>query len=239
MATNFSSARFPNILFGDLVFLLARPPASPAAERFDDITVGPQSLASGETYHGYRELRIQLENRSVNATHRVTLIYPDRSYAGGNSISRMSRTVSLGPSSTAIVPMWQPPLAAAGNGNLRVLVDGSEVGKVGLPDPPRHLTHVGAGYGGSMIPATFLVSRSLNYDEVGRALKSERSGLSASRADGPPDYAGPRGPVGWGWSRIPQRPDRNGSNWNTTRHCAPTICAFTRLWDFRRLARSF
>jgi hypothetical protein len=170
------------------LFLLASTSASRAAERFDDITVGPQSLASGETYHGYRELRIQLENRSVNATHRVTLIYPDRSYGGGNSISRMSRTVSLGPSSTAIVPMWQPPLAAAGNGNLRVLVDGSEVGRVGLPDPPRHLTHVGAGYGGSMIPATLLVSRSLNYDEVGRALKSERAAFGAAKnATGPRD----------------------------------------------------
>src|SRR5580765_1622355 len=67
------------------------------AEHFGDIAVTPQSLASGETHHGYREFRILLENQSYKNTHKVTLIYPERSYNSGNNISRLSRSVVISP----------------------------------------------------------------------------------------------------------------------------------------------
>ncbi len=109
-----------------------------AAERFGDITVAPQSLSVGETFHGYHEFRVLLQNESTKDTHRVTLIYPDRAFSYGNSISRMSRTVVLAPASQALVSLWQPPLPANGSGNYRVVVDDEVAGTVpgGWGAPP-------------------------------------------------------------------------------------------------------
>src|SRR5262245_55314070 len=81
-----------------------------AAERFGDIIVAPQALAAGETFHGYREFRVILENQSIKETHEVTLVFPDRAYNNGNSVSQISRKVSLAPMSRVAVPFWQPPL---------------------------------------------------------------------------------------------------------------------------------
>lgn len=203
---------------------------SPGAERFDDISVSPQSLASGETYHGYRELRVLLENRSEKDAHRVTLIYPDKSYGFGNSISRISRTVVLGPASRSAVPLWQPPLPASGNNSMRVLVDDREVGSVGVPDPPRHLNRYGPQYGsgGQFLASSLLISRSLNYDEVARTLQSMQPGFGADHAVGPPDAAGRRGPSPAAW-----RPDasQSGPHWIELDYDQPRRADHVRIYE--------
>src|SRR6476619_5481359 len=89
-----------------------------AAERFGDIMVSPQSLMVGETYHGYREYRILLDNQSLKDTHEVSLVFPDRAFPSGNTISRLSRTVSVAPMSRVAVSFWQPPLRQEGDGRL-------------------------------------------------------------------------------------------------------------------------
>jgi hypothetical protein len=167
------------------------------AERFGDLTVVPQPFASGETYHGYREYRILLENQSKDA-HRVTLVFPDHPYSYGNSISRLSRTISLAPATRAVVPLWQPPLPIGGDSLVRVVVDDENVGSVNLPGNS-HMTRSGPRYGGATPPATVLVSRTLNYDDWARSLKSDRTDYSARMATGAPDSTRARGvaPTAW------------------------------------------
>ena len=97
--------------------------AATAAERFDEIIVAPQAVPAGQTYHGYCEFRVMLENLSPSDPRRVTLVFPDQSYNWGNSIRSISRTVVLAPNSRSVLPFWQPPLPANGNSQLRVLVE--------------------------------------------------------------------------------------------------------------------
>src|SRR5262245_47952398 len=112
--------------------LLASVSGVSGAERFGDVIVSPQSVVSGETYHGYREFRVTLDNQSLKETHEVTLTIPDRAYGAGNSVSRISRTVSLAPMSRVVVPLWQPPIPMDGDGRLRVEIDGERPEVVGM-----------------------------------------------------------------------------------------------------------
>ncbi|MBC8094260.1 MAG: hypothetical protein H7Y43_00465, partial [Akkermansiaceae bacterium] len=185
-----------------LAILFAVTTLQVAAEQFGAISVSTQPLTSGETYHGYREYRVLLENHSAKDAHRVTLVYPDRAFGYGNSISRIARTVSLAPGTRAIVPLWQPPLPQNGSGQLRVMVDGERPESISLPGNS-HMTHSG---GGALIPATVLVSRTLNYDELTRALKMESTAYAATMAIGPRDSGTRRGVVATAWS-----PDSSGS----------------------------
>lgn len=183
--------------------------SSLAAERLGDITVSPQSLFSGDTHHGYRELRVVLDNHSARAAHRVTLIMPDRPYSYGNSIARVSRTVSVAPGARVVVPLWQPPLPQNGNNSLRVVVDNERPELVSYPSIS-HLGQPGSRYGGPTIPATVLVSRGVNYDDLNRSLKGVRVGLLAEMAAGPPDSRSRRGLVATAWS---PEPSASGPHW--------------------------
>jgi hypothetical protein len=196
-----------------LIFITSFFTAGPvfAAERFGDISVSPQSLASGDTYHGYREMRVVMENNSQTRTHVVRLEYPARSYGYGNFIGRISRTVSLAPSTRSVVPLWQPPLPATGDNMIRVLVDGDEAGVVNAMDISRHMINSGMHYGGGGVTATILVSRNLNYDDLDHLLKSGGArGLTADKATGMPDSGGRRGLVPTAWSPDPAQ---SGPHW--------------------------
>jgi hypothetical protein len=173
------------------------------AEKFGDLTVTPLALVNGDTHHGYRELRILLENQSPKDAHQITLIFPQQSYPNGNSISRLSRTVAIGPGARAAVPFWQPPLPLNGNGALRILIDGDEAGSLSSPSFGRHLSR-GPRYGGMTLPTTFLVSRSLNYDEVNNAFNANGLGsaaiFKAQMATGVPNAgsrSGGMNPMAW------------------------------------------
>jgi hypothetical protein len=217
-----------------------------AAEHFGEIAVTPITIVSGETHHGYREFRIQVDNHSIKTTHSVTLVYPENTYNSGNAISRLSRTISIGPASSAMVPLWQPPLPINGNNLMRVLVDDEVVGSVSLPDPPRHYTY-GAYAGayarsgwtsynpsfapGGVAPTTILTSRSLNYDELNRVLNGGRTGagndFSAQMATGAPDSArrGGFAPTAW----MPN-PSSSGPQWLELDYTNPQPAQGVRIY---------
>ncbi len=198
-------------------------------ERFGDITVAPQSLASGETHHGYREFRVLLENHSARQTHQVRLVFPDRPFGFGDSIRRISRTVSLGPASRAVVPLWQPPLPATGDNNLRVWIDDEDAGTVTVPEAMQHMNRFGVRYGGlPAAPASILVSRSLNFDDVTRAFKSDHAAFSASMATGPADSRGRMGMTPTAWSPDPSRP---GPHWIELDYDPPTRADRVRIYQ--------
>lgn len=176
------------------IFLAAFSLAS--AENFGVVSVNFQPMFSGETFHGYREFRILIENSSLKDSHNVDLVYPDHSFGYGNSISRISRSVSLAPQTRVLVPIWQPPLPQNGSGQIRVVIDGENAGYVPIPGN----SHMNRSGSGSLIPATVLVSRSLNFDDLNRALQMENGAFSAAMATGPYDSAHRRGIVPTAWT---------------------------------------
>jgi hypothetical protein len=164
--------------------------AARAAEEFGDVSVSADAIFTGNTYHGYGEMRVVLENRSPTKAHVVTLVYPDKEYnAYGNTISRLSRTVSVGPDAREVVSLLQPPLPAQGNGSIRVEVDGRKEGMVRAPNANNHCNY--AGRGGNML-ATVFVSRSLDFDAVTRLFQAQGNtgSFTAAKAVGAPDATG-------------------------------------------------
>ena len=97
---------------------------SSRAEDFGDVSVSASAMFTGNTFHGYAEMRVSLENHSTTKTHTVTLAYPNNAWNNGNSIGRLSRTVSLAPEVHEVVSLLQPPLPANGDSQIRVEVDG-------------------------------------------------------------------------------------------------------------------
>ena len=66
-----------------------------ADQDFGDITVSANAIYTGNTFHGYAEVRVLVQNRSHGTAHVVTLVSPNRSLDNGNSIGRLSRSASL------------------------------------------------------------------------------------------------------------------------------------------------
>ncbi|MDD5140801.1 MAG: hypothetical protein PHY43_11140 [Verrucomicrobiales bacterium] len=187
-------------------------PALVVAEDFGDISVSAQSLYSGNTYHGYGETRVTLQNHSPAKTHTVTLAYPNNSWNSGNSIDRLSRTVTLAPGARLVVPLMQPPLPANGNGLMRVGVDGEggEPDLVRLPNANHHMD-ASRAYSGASLPAVAFISRNLDYDAAARVLNSGRGQFSAAMATDAPDSGGRTGfsPTAW----MPDTRRYGDTNW--------------------------
>jgi hypothetical protein len=129
------------------LFLLAISTA--AAEEFGDVSVDANAIYTGNTFHGYAEMRVNLENHSSSKTHVVTLVYPNNDYGNyGNNISRLSRSVKLEPGAREVVSLLQPPLPAQGDGSIRVEVDNRREGEVRAPNANNHCNYYSRGAGG-------------------------------------------------------------------------------------------
>ena len=95
-----------------------------ARTEFDDIVITPELTPSGNSHHGYVEYRIAVANLSPKKTHKVKLILPKDSFGySRNRIREMTRSVVVGPSATAHVSLFQPPVGMYGNA-LGVVIDG-------------------------------------------------------------------------------------------------------------------
>lgn len=152
------------------------------AEEFGDILVAPQAIYSGNTFHGYAEMRVSLENRSLSRMHNVTLIFPSRAWNNGNSINRLSRMVTLAPGARAVVPLLQPPLPTDGDGSIRVEVDNHEEGTVRAPNANNHMSRYQRGG-----PPVVFISRSLDSEAVERIFNANRGAFTPVMATGEAD----------------------------------------------------
>src|SRR5690242_8184680 len=113
-----------------------------SAENFDDITVQADAMYSGNTFHGYAEMRVSVENHSPGRTHVVTLTYPNQVWGNyGNTISKMTRTLTLAPGARAVVPLLQPPLPVNGDRAIRVEVDRRHEGVIRAPNGNNHCSY--------------------------------------------------------------------------------------------------
>ncbi len=139
-----------------------------AAEEFGDISVSAAAMYTGNTFHGYGEMRVTLENHSHSKTHSVTLTFPNNAWNNGNSLGRLARTVKLEPEAREIVPLLQPPLPANGDSQIRVEVDGRREGLIMAPNANGHCNFNSRGEA-----ATVFVSRSLDFDAVQSMINPE------------------------------------------------------------------
>jgi hypothetical protein len=189
------------------------------ADDFGDISVDANAIYTGNTFHGYAEMRVDLQNRSHVKSHVVTVIYPNNAYgAYGNSISRLSRTVTVAPESSQVVSLLQPPLPAQGDGSIRVEVDGRHEGEVRAPNANNHCNEYSRG--GQM--ATVFVSRTLDFDAVERVFQASRAAFTAAMAVGAPDSSGSRGgyqPTAW----MPDTRRGAQTNWLELDYAAPQV----------------
>jgi hypothetical protein len=176
------------------------------AEQLGDIVVAPQAMYSGNTFHGYAETRVSLENHSMSRSHNVTLVFPNRTWDSGNRIDHLSRTVTLAPGAHVVVPLLQPPLPANGDSAIRVEVDGHEEGTVRAPNANNHLSRDNRGG-----PPVVFISRSLDSEAVERVFKANHGGFTPVMATGPPDASGSGGyrPAAW----MPDTREYGKTNW--------------------------
>jgi predicted small integral membrane protein len=187
------------------------------AEEFADISVTPNAIYTGNTFHGYAEMRVVLENES-SKTHVVTLVYPNNVSGNyGNCISRLSRTVTLAPAAREVVSLLQPPLPAQGDGSIRVEVDGRHEGEVRAPNANNHCNYYSRG--GQI--ATVFISRSLDYDAVAHVFQANSGSFTAAQAVGPPDAHSMGGwdPNSW----MPDTRSYGRTNWLELDYATPQI----------------
>ena len=188
------------------------------ADQFGDVSVSANAIYTGNTYHGYAEMRIVLENHSPSRAHEVTVIYPANQVgAYGNCIGRLSRTVSVAADTREVISLLQPPLPAAGGDNsIRVEVDGRHEGEILAPNANNHCRNSWRGSGDQA--ATVLVSRTLDFDSVARIFQTATGAFTPAKADGPPDASG------GSWQANTWMPDTRVSgrtNWLELDYAAP------------------
>jgi hypothetical protein len=195
-----------------LLFLLLLGFSAHAAEEFGDISVSAAAMFTGDTFHGYAEMRVTLENRSHSKAHVVTLTFPNHAWNNGNSLGQLARSVKLEPDAREVVSLLQPPLPVNGDGQVRVEVDGRHEGEIRAPNANSHCNSTSRGE-----EATVFVSRSLDFDAVERVFQANRGAFTAAMAIGPPDASGS------GYQPTAWMPDtrHGGPNWLELDYATP------------------
>jgi len=199
------------------------------AEEFGDILVAPQAIYSGNTFHGYAEMRVSLENRSMSRRHNVTLVFPNRAWNNGNSIDRLSRTVTLTPGARAVVPLLQPPLPANGDNSIRVEVDHHEEGTVRAPNANSHMSRYNRGG-----PPVVFISRSLDSEAVERVFNVNHGGFTPAMAIGAPDASGRGGFQTKTW--MPDTREYGKTNWLELDYATPLAADKISIYQTMSLA---
>ena len=105
--------RLASGLIGALFLVSA---AAGATQRSGDVGVTATPMVSCETKHGYREYRFTVRNYSTTQPHVVTVFLPHDVDDNGSPLSRISRSVAVGPGAAANVSLLQCSLGIEGNG---------------------------------------------------------------------------------------------------------------------------
>ncbi len=209
--------RLSRVAWCFLIFNFAFLIPLPAADQFGDISVSASALFTGNTFHGYAETRVILENHSSSKTHVISLAFPNNAYGNGNSIRRLARSVTLAPGVREVVSLLQPPLPAQGDGQIAVAVDSRHEGEIRVPNNNHCNSYSASGRDGH---ATMLISRSLDFDAVARLFNASRGAFTAAMAVGAPDSSTSRGsyqPTTW----MPDTRRSGQTNWLELDYATP------------------
>ncbi|MBN1918367.1 MAG: hypothetical protein JW889_10680 [Verrucomicrobia bacterium] len=158
-------------------------PRAGATTQYGDVTISARQPADIRWAHGYLEYEVTISNTSPNKSHTVALRLPEASVGGGDSIRRMTRTVSVGPASATRVSLFQPALPCDGYG-LGVSIDGRrQREQVPIEGISRRIGGWG-GYGSAYDESTMvLVSRGAPGDFENEARPAfETGGRSSGRS---------------------------------------------------------
>lgn len=210
MARTMPGARYLLALFfAALSCLCAR------ADDVGDISADASAIYTGNTYHGYAEMRVNLQNRSHDKAHVVTLVYPNNSFGRyGNSISRLSRTVKLGPESQETVSLLLPPLPSQGDSSIHVRVDDGHEGEIHAPNGNDHCNY----YSREQQQATVFISRSVDDDAIEHLFHANHGSFTPDMAVGPPDAtASGMQPTAW----MPDTRRYSRTNWIELDYATP------------------
>ena len=109
-------------------------PAPPAPEGVHAVTVTALAPGAHDSLHGYVEYRFQVHNRSAERAHRVRVSLPAES-RGYGAVLGVSRSAVVGPGSTVVLSLLQPPVMMGGY-SAEVRVDGARArgAEVDIPD---------------------------------------------------------------------------------------------------------
>ena len=179
---------FLAVIFTGLVVLLSS--AVVRGDIFGDIAVTVEPVERFEkTSHGYVEYRFVVENLSSQFSREVTLSLPNESYGTGERIKQIKRTVVVGPKSTALVSLWQPPIAIRGS-DMTVNIDGQRY-KMSMTTV-NHLSeftsygpYISIVYGSGRSRASILQSRGIKSDcqtLADKAIPVKKSSSSSRRS---------------------------------------------------------
>ena len=146
------------------ILFLFSAETSRAVETVGNIAVSPLSFSLESVSHGYIEHRVKLSNMSSARSYGVTLHCPKVNYSGGERIDRISRSIVLGPSATAIVSLPQPPLRMSGDSMVVVDVHQGPLGKFSLASLSQNHNAF------QQHNVSILVSRSINRDDLANAI---------------------------------------------------------------------
>lgn len=182
-----------------------------AANRsFGDLTVTSQRIANGDTFHGYFEHRFTIVNRSPAQDFKVQVVLPARAYSRNTeSLSRISREITVAAQSEVTLPLMQPALPIHGHNTADIYVNGRHAGDLNISGA---FQHANVHHGG-IAPRLVLVSRSLGVTALDTALQRHVSGGSASGSDYSPSRATGRPDVprrSSAYHRLAWLPERSG-----------------------------
>jgi hypothetical protein len=112
------------VLLGAILLTPLAAHAAPTS--YGDIVVNPDPEPRGNASHGYTEFWITVTNRSSEHTHRITLSLPKTYYggAGEDHLREISRTMDVGPGSTARFALLQPNGVGLLGQGIAVTIDG-------------------------------------------------------------------------------------------------------------------
>ena len=190
--------------------LLAGSGLHAANREFGDLSVSSQRIANGDTFHGYFEHRFTILNRNPSRDFRVQVVLPTRTHGrNSESISRISREITVAAQSEVTLPLLQPALPIFGHNTADIFINGRHAGDLNISGA---FQHANVHHGG-IAPRLVLVSRSLGVTALDSALQRHVSGGAASGADYSPSRATGRSDVPRGSSayhRLAWLPERAG-----------------------------
>ena len=89
--------------------------------RYGDIEISELDVPTTDSSHGYVAYRYTIVNRSTSRGHTVTLSLPARSSSAGLNVST---SATVGPGTTTVMSLLQPPLDIGGGDDVAVSIDG-------------------------------------------------------------------------------------------------------------------
>lgn len=137
------------------------------AETLGDLSFWVQPLTDVSTFHGYREVNVNIVNSSPERPHRVEVYFPRPNDFMGDMLARISGTAMIAPGGTASLRLYQPPLPIHSSPTLDVRIDGGRPESLALTAVQGHANR---RFTSAAPHPVVLISRGINQDDFERTM---------------------------------------------------------------------